>query len=71
VTDGGERLERGVVDGTILLAPRGEEGFGYDPLFEVAGLGRTFAELDRESKARLSHRGRAFTALLATLERAS
>ena len=67
VTDRGERLERGEVEGTILSAPRGEEGFGYDPLFEVAGLGQTFAELEREAKARLSHRGRAFAALLATL----
>ena len=65
--DGRERLERGEVEGTILRSPRGDAGFGYDPLFEVAGLGQTFAELDREAKARLSHRGRAFAALLATL----
>ena len=47
----------GVVEGTILRAPRGANGFGYDPIFFHAPSGRTFAELTREEKERVSHRG--------------
>ncbi len=50
--------------GRILNTPRGEQGFGYDPLFLVAELNRTSAELPRELKNRLSHRGQATAALL-------
>ncbi len=53
----------GRVDGVILEAPRGENGFGYDPLFEASGLGKTLAELTREEKNRISHRARAFAKL--------
>ena len=53
----------GRVDGVILETPRGTNGFGYDPLFEVSGLGRTLAELTREEKNRISHRARAFSKL--------
>jgi XTP/dITP diphosphohydrolase len=49
--------------GRIALAPRGTCGFGYDPVFVCAKLGRTFAEISPEEKARLSHRGRALRAL--------
>lgn len=49
--------------GEILQAPRGDGGFGYDPLFQVAGLGVTAAELDLQHKNRISHRGLAFAAL--------
>ncbi len=63
--------ERGEVAGQILPGPRGVQGFGYDPVFEVDGLGRTCAELDREEKAVWSHRGRAFSALLRKLRRYS
>ncbi|SBO43712.1 RdgB/HAM1 family non-canonical purine NTP pyrophosphatase [Cyanobium sp. NIES-981] len=49
--------------GLILEAPRGEGGFGYDPVFYVPEAGRTFAEMDRATKARLGHRGRAFAML--------
>ena len=63
--------ERGEVEGRILRVPRGSEGFGYDPLFEVDALARTFAELGREEKAAWSHRGRAFHALLTKLSSAS
>ncbi|HLW97835.1 MAG TPA: RdgB/HAM1 family non-canonical purine NTP pyrophosphatase [Candidatus Acidoferrales bacterium] len=52
------------VEGTLLEAPRGTSGFGYDPIFYVPGLGKTFAELTREEKNRLSHRGKAFRKLL-------
>lgn len=53
--------------GTILDAPRGEGGFGYDPLFLSAELGRTFAEATPEEKNAVSHRARAFQQLLAAL----
>jgi XTP/dITP diphosphohydrolase len=48
--------------GRITDVPRGEEGFGYDPIFEEAESGRTFAELDRAAKSRRSHRGVALQA---------
>jgi XTP/dITP diphosphohydrolase len=55
------------VDGEILEAPRGEGGFGYDPLFLVPALGKGFAEISAEEKNEYSHRGRAFRKLLAFL----
>ena len=54
----------GYVDGFILEAPRGTGGFGYDPLFYLPELHHTMAEIDLETKHTLSHRGRAFAALL-------
>lgn len=51
--------------GAILDAPRGAGGFGYDPIFLDPALGRTAAELDLETKRRVSHRGRALAALAA------
>jgi XTP/dITP diphosphohydrolase len=51
---------RGEAQGTILHAPRGSGGFGYDPLFYFPALGKTFAELSAAEKARVSHRGQAF-----------
>jgi XTP/dITP diphosphohydrolase len=65
-----ELVRRGETEGRILDAPRGAGGFGYDPLFESAELHRTFGELSREEKARVSHRGRAMRALVAELTRA-
>jgi XTP/dITP diphosphohydrolase len=53
----------GVVEGTIAREPRGDGGFGYDPLFVVTEGGRTMAELDTTTKNRLSHRGRALARL--------
>jgi XTP/dITP diphosphohydrolase len=49
--------------GEIALEPRGEGGFGYDPLFLVPGRGQTFAELSPQDKNAISHRGRALRAL--------
>ncbi len=49
----------GAVEGTILREPRGSNGFGYDPIFFHAPSGRAFAELTREEKERVSHRGNA------------
>ncbi len=57
----------GSVEGTILESPRGTGGFGYDPLFFLPALDRTMAEIDLETKLTLSHRGRAFAALLPLL----
>jgi XTP/dITP diphosphohydrolase len=54
----------GHVDGRILTQPIGSGGFGYDPLFFLPELGLTMAQIDLETKHRLSHRGRAFRALL-------
>jgi XTP/dITP diphosphohydrolase len=53
----------GICPGTILEAPRGEGGFGYDPVFFVPDAGLTFAEMPHSQKAALGHRGRAFAAL--------
>jgi XTP/dITP diphosphohydrolase len=58
----------GTVEGEILPAPRGTNGFGYDPLFYLPDHNKTMAELDPQTKLRFSHRGRAFTALLAHLQ---
>ena len=57
----------GSVEGEILTAPRGTGGFGYDPLFYLPELGLSMAEIDLETKHALSHRGRAFRALLTEL----
>ncbi|ERN41206.1 non-canonical purine NTP pyrophosphatase, rdgB/HAM1 family [Rubidibacter lacunae KORDI 51-2] len=57
----------GICPGTILDAPRGTGGFGYDPIFYVPEAGRTFAEMSPEQKHSLSHRGRAFAELLPQL----
>jgi XTP/dITP diphosphohydrolase len=53
----------GSVSGFILDAPAGNRGFGYDPLFLLPELGRSFAQVDAATKHRFSHRGRAFRAL--------
>jgi len=68
--DGRELAVEGVLEGRITLAPRGTEGFGYDALFEVAGLGRTMAELSAEEKNALSHRALAVRALALRLAEA-
>jgi len=55
------------VDGEILKTPRGDRGFGYDPVFYVSELGKGFAEISTGEKNEHSHRGRAFRKLLAFL----
>jgi len=54
----------GTVEGEILAVPRGSGGFGYDPLFLLPDEGLTMAEIDPETRLRVSHRGRALVALL-------
>jgi XTP/dITP diphosphohydrolase len=61
----------GLCTGELLHAPRGTAGFGYDPLFLIPALNLTMAELPREQKWQLSHRGNAFRALLAQLQTAA
>lgn len=62
-----EAVARGECRGRITRAARGTHGFGYDPYFESDELGITFGEASREAKALVSHRGRAFRAVLPTL----
>lgn len=66
---GAVRTARGTLEGRIALAPRGAHGFGYDPLFEEAGSGRTLAELPAAEKNARSHRALALRAILPELLR--
>ena len=66
--DGREIVRHGVVNGRLLRAPRGENGFGYDPLFVPDGYEQTTAELDPAAKDAISHRGRAVRAILVDLQ---
>ena len=59
---------RGECPGTIAFAPMGEGGFGYDPIFFIPGLKKTFAQLTAEEKNAISHRGRALEAFKIKLE---
>ncbi|MCL5676334.1 MAG: XTP/dITP diphosphatase [Firmicutes bacterium] len=65
--DGRSRVLEGTCEGVLLDAPRGFDGFGYDPLFLVPDLGQTFAELPMEEKNRISHRGLALRKALREL----
>ncbi|MEJ2719158.1 MAG: XTP/dITP diphosphatase [Deltaproteobacteria bacterium] len=60
--DGEEHLFRGECEGRITREPRGRAGFGYDPIFYFEQAGCTFAEMDRQEKNKVSHRGRALAA---------
>jgi len=62
---GEEALFRGEVYGRLTWPPRGEQGFGYDPIFVPDGYDQTFGELDPDLKHRISHRARAFAKLVA------
>jgi XTP/dITP diphosphohydrolase len=57
--DGNVEICSGECDGVIALKPRGNRGFGYDPIFYLPELGKTMAELQPEEKNKISHRGRA------------
>lgn len=62
--NGQEMLARGAWEGEVLESPRGENGFGYDPIMFIPELGRSVAELDPEHKNRLSHRAQALEQLM-------
>jgi XTP/dITP diphosphohydrolase len=64
---GGEWTATGVLPGSITRAPRGSNGFGYDPIFQPAGYQFTTAELSPRDKDAISHRGRAFRAIAAVI----
>jgi len=62
--DGRMELFRGEVDGRLVWPPRGERGFGYDPMFVPEGGVETFGEMEPAEKHKISHRARAFAALV-------
>jgi len=68
-----ERIYTGEVCGTIAVEPRGEHGFGFDPIFIPEGYTKTYAEMTREEKNKISHRFKAYKKMVedltATLER--
>ncbi|WP_414046157.1 XTP/dITP diphosphatase [Macrococcus equi] len=55
---------RGEVEGELLYEPKGENGFGYDPIFYIANQGKTTAQMTGEEKAQISHRGKAIQKML-------
>ena len=67
--DGREFVVEGRVDGTLTREPRGENGFGYDPIFVPEGEQRTSAEMSAEEKDAISHRGKAFRELAMVIAR--
>ena len=67
--DGHTQCVRGEVHGTLTFPARGDKGFGYDPIFIPSGFNATFGEMDAEAKYNISHRTRAFEALLQLLRR--
>ena len=66
--DGLKKLVRGKCEGELLTQERGRHGFGYDPLFLKYDYSKTFAELDEETKNRISHRRKAFDKIVTALE---
>jgi XTP/dITP diphosphohydrolase len=66
--EGVKIVARGKVEGTIVEAERGRNGFGYDPLFQKLESNKTFAELDEQTKNRISHRRKAFDKLMLSWE---
>lgn len=67
--DGRTVTVRGVIEGRIAYEERGENGFGYDPIFYVPEFGCTTAELPPEEKNKVSHRGKALTAMYQELQK--
>ena len=66
--DGAIESFEGKVHGTLVWPPRGEKGFGYDPMFVATGMDRTFAEIAPAEKHAISHRAIAFKKLVAALK---
>ncbi len=64
--DGHTETFLGRIDGTVVWPPRGDRGFGYDPMFQPVGASTTFGEMDPHAKHAISHRARAFAQVLAS-----
>jgi len=67
IIDGRETLFEGICEGSIIKEKRGEQGFGYDPVFIPAGAAKTFAEMNMQEKNQFSHRKKAVEKLVAFL----
>lgn len=67
--DGAIESFEGKVHGTLVWPPRGDEGFGYDPMFVAAGMDQTFGEIEPAAKHAISHRAEAFKLLVAALDK--
>lgn len=67
--DGRTLSVRDTMEGRIAYEPAGDEGFGYDPILFLPGLGKTSAEISMEEKNKISHRGKALRAMKACLEK--
>ena len=66
--NGEQHFFEGIVEGVIRTEKVGENGFGYDPIFEPEGMGKTFAEMDMAEKNQHSHRARAFAKMIDFLQ---
>jgi XTP/dITP diphosphohydrolase len=66
--DGDIESFEGKVHGTLVWPPRGDKGFGYDPIFVATGMDKTFAEIEPVEKHAISHRAQAFSKLVAALQ---
>ena len=69
--DGAIESFEGKVHGTLVWPPRGDEGFGFDPMFVAAGMDQTFGEIEPDVKHAISHRAEAFKLLVASLKSSS
>ncbi len=68
ILDGNETFFEGIVNGTILTEKHGVKGFGYDPIFQPDGFENSFAEMDLDTKNKISHRGHAVRKLVEYLK---
>ena len=67
--DGKEIFFEGIINGTIGMTPKGDQGFGYDPVFLPEGYDISFAEMDPVLKNKISHRSRAFEKFITYLNK--
>jgi len=71
ILNGKEYLFEGIINGTIVSEKRGENGFGYDPVFMPDGYNLTFAEMDADTKNKISHRSIALKKLVSHIHQAT
>ena len=64
IIDGREQIFEGIIDGSILAERKGNEGFGYDPIFQPKDREESFAEMSMDEKGDISHRGKAFSKMI-------